>query len=159
MAIKMDLCEALCQQLCGEAPRWTHCGCWCCSPPIDSSPLLTFCSIDRTKSAEQLAKPLNMHFFLKILFIILVVMWFNFLDAHNKHTRSTSYSPAPTSSTLPVEWFISKPCWGCFAVTAPSCSAKKNSPLCLAFFWICPREVTSGLKCWPICCLVSLSTH
>lgn len=39
------------------------------SPPIDLSPLLTFCSIDWAKSAEQLAKPPHMHFiYLSIYF-------------------------------------------------------------------------------------------
>lgn len=39
------------------------------------------------------------------------------------------------------------------------CCAKRNSPLCLAFFWICPREVTSGHQPWLVCCLVSSSTQ
>lgn len=39
------------------------------------------------------------------------------------------------------------------------CCAKRNSPLCLAFFWICPREVISGHQPWLVCCLVSSSTQ
>lgn len=39
------------------------------SPPIDLSPLLTFCSIDWAKSAEQLATPLVMHFIYLFIFM------------------------------------------------------------------------------------------